>query len=159
MNATELKELAHRYRDMSHAELLDCVRDLIEIAREQSADTELNVENPMWSLACFADRVVGHDALTAARDKFRPNSKFKRQNTRKRNRERIERAGLKYEPQRVDDVSTGKRRYFNTNEEADKYLCRVITKAQKEGAQVYDRFYVWCDGECMSVDPARFVIV
>lgn len=55
---------------------------------------------------------------------------------------------------RVDDTSTGKRRYFPTEHEAFEFAQKRADKAKADGEQAIDRFYVLSWGEFSSIEPA-----
>lgn len=52
---------------------------------------------------------------------------------------------------RVDDMSRGTHRYFETHEQATAYANEALAKAIAAGEQSQDRFYIWNAGTCYSV--------
>jgi hypothetical protein len=57
----------------------------------------------------------------------------------------------KHSVARVDDTATGKRRYFETYEEASAFADKAFKAAVAANQQSEDRFYIWSAGESYSV--------
>jgi hypothetical protein len=49
-------------------------------------------------------------------------------------------------PARVDDLSTGKKRYFDSVEKANAFVAKATAKAIANGEQTQDRWYMWNNG-------------